>query len=64
MILLPPFKGTQVKSRRQVYLYDKEEMVKNPSSKSRFMENKKPRIVRQPEASVSVQSTLRLKDSC
>jgi hypothetical protein len=30
MILLPPFKGTQVKSRRQVYLNNKEERVKKP----------------------------------
>jgi hypothetical protein len=30
MILLPPFKGTQVKSRRQVYLNNKEERVKIP----------------------------------
>jgi hypothetical protein len=29
MILLPPFKGTQVKSRKQVYLNDKEERIKN-----------------------------------
>lgn len=45
MILLPPFKGTQVKSRSQVYINDKEERVKNPSSRSPRMENKEPQIV-------------------
>jgi len=54
MILLPPFKGTQVKSRRQVYLNDKEERAKNLSSMSSCMENKEPQVVWQPGASVSL----------